>query len=198
MFSMKSAAIAAVLLWILMLYYLTIQLFGLQEKGYGSEETAMQLNEALQLLKELRKQNAALQQTIDSQKRDHIDDVQLEAYKKRRRNQRVNDEDAENTAHNKELNEATGRRNDLYSVEHEVSRRLVESRIWEMFYYLRVHYSDSSKKGLDKKHVEEQMLSLLATASNMSEVDDAASWRQKSLQSLTESIQRKIYEMQAS
>uniref|UniRef100_A0A0K0CSW3 GT23 domain-containing protein n=1 Tax=Angiostrongylus cantonensis TaxID=6313 RepID=A0A0K0CSW3_ANGCA len=40
------------------------------------------------------------------------------------------------------------------------------------------------------------MLSLLATASNMSEVDGADLWRQKSLKSLTDFIQGKIHEMQ--
>uniref|UniRef100_A0A1I7XK46 Alpha-(1,6)-fucosyltransferase n=1 Tax=Heterorhabditis bacteriophora TaxID=37862 RepID=A0A1I7XK46_HETBA len=40
------------------------------------------------------------------------------------------------------------------------------------------------------------LFSLLATASNLSDVDDAAQWRKRSLQKLTDTIQHKIYEIQ--
>ncbi|PIO57497.1 hypothetical protein TELCIR_21089, partial [Teladorsagia circumcincta] len=39
-------------------------------------------------------------------------------------------------------------------------------------------------------------LSLLATASNFSEVDGAALWRKRSLQAITDGIQAKIHKMQ--
>ncbi|KAE9417209.1 hypothetical protein Angca_004181 [Angiostrongylus cantonensis] len=196
MFSVRSAAILAVLLWILMLYYLTAQLFGLQGKGYEKEEAVAQLDEALQLLRELRQENKALQQMLDGQRRDRTDAVHPEAARKRGENPPLNDRYIENMARRKDLSETADRRTDLYSIQHEISRRLLESRIWEVFYYLHVQNSDPSKQGFDKKHIEEQMLSLLATASNMSEVDGADLWRQKSLKSLTDFIQGKIHEMQ--
>ncbi|KAK6044058.1 hypothetical protein COOONC_18437 [Cooperia oncophora] len=52
------------------------------------------------------------------------------------------------------------------------------------------------KDDVFSRHTENQFLSLLATASNFSEVDGAASWRKKSLQAITDVIQAKIHKMQ--
>ncbi|WKY12122.1 hypothetical protein Q1695_003586 [Nippostrongylus brasiliensis] len=94
--------------------------------------------------------------------------------------------------------EETTQNHELYTLDHEVMRRRLESRIWEIFYYVNKQLSSESslKDSIFRKHAEEQFLSLLATASNFSEVDRAASWRQKSLQSITDVIQAKIHKMQ--
>ncbi|KJH43084.1 hypothetical protein DICVIV_10927 [Dictyocaulus viviparus] len=158
--------------------------------GYEREEIAVQLDEALQHLRELRKQNAILQELIDNERR------KSEKYNRDARSQiLMNRKSMEITPHESELIEVSNMQ-DVFSLEHELSRRLVESRIWEVFYYIHVTNSDSSMQYSVKKHVEEQLLSLLGTMSNLSEVDGAAKWRQDSLRSLTDFIQEKIYRMQ--
>ncbi|KAK5972124.1 Fucosyltransferase 8, partial [Trichostrongylus colubriformis] len=52
------------------------------------------------------------------------------------------------------------------------------------------------KDDVIRRHTENQFFSLLATASNLSEADGAASWRKRSLQAITDVIQAKIHKMQ--
>lgn len=198
MFTVKSAAVLAVTLWVIMLFYLSSQLFGIHGKGINEGgELSAQLNDALRNLRELRRQNDELKELIEAERREHAADKRdRKEADERTRNRPKADDNVENIR----LNSEAGRKErsqDLYSQQHEVSRRLLESRIWEIFYYIRSKLSDvTSKDEHFSTHAEDQLLSLLATASNFSEVDGAAAWRRKSLQSITDVIQAKIHRMQ--
>ncbi|VDK81492.1 unnamed protein product, partial [Cylicostephanus goldi] len=86
---------------------------------------------------------------------------------------------------------------ELYSKQHEVSRRLLENRIWEVFYYMhrKMQELPISHSSVVNR-TEDQLISLLATAANFSEIEGAGAWRKKSLQAVTNTIQQKIRRMQ--
>ncbi|RCN52096.1 hypothetical protein ANCCAN_01884 [Ancylostoma caninum] len=195
MFSVRSAAIVAVTLWVFMLFYLSAQLFGLQGRSsYERGEVSSQLDEALRNLRELKKQNENLRELI---KAERLERAEQERQAVRRKENRVSDEDPEAIKERKRVLDVEPVKADLYSLEHEVTRRLLENRIWEVYYYL--HKRLLELPVTDAKvvnHTEEQILSLLATASNFSEVEGAAAWRKRSLQAITDSIQEKIHRMQ--
>ncbi|VDM71867.1 unnamed protein product [Strongylus vulgaris] len=74
MFSVRSAAIAAVTLWVFMLFYLSAQLFGLQGKArYEEGAVSSQLEEALQDLRELKVQNENLKELIKAERRERAE-----------------------------------------------------------------------------------------------------------------------------
>ncbi|KAK6755258.1 hypothetical protein RB195_013935 [Necator americanus] len=188
MFSVKSAAIAAVTLWVLMLFYLSTQLFGLQTRAnYDREEVSVQLDEALQNLRELRKQNENLKELIRAERQERVE-KEKDAIRK-----------ASNAGILDRKTEVDGKpvQKDLYTLEHEVARRLLETRIWEVYYYLHKRLLELPVSDARvANHTEEQLLSLIATSSNFSDVDAAALWRRNSLQTITDSIQEKIHQMQ--
>nr|CDJ96289.1 Variant SH3 domain containing protein [Haemonchus contortus] len=194
MFTVKGAAILAVTLWVIMLFYLSSQLFGIHGKaGYNSEEVSIQLDEAIRSLHDLRKQNEQLKELIEAERRERASErAQNEAHKNR-----VPPKEEQSPEELYDGGEENSKASDLYSLDHEVARRTLESRIWEIFYYVMDKLSKMKPNDdLVRSHAENQFLSLLATASNFSEVDDAASWRKRSLQSITDAIQAKIHKMQ--
>ncbi|XGW04875.1 hypothetical protein V3C99_015780 [Haemonchus contortus] len=194
MFTVKGAAILAVTLWVIMLFYLSSQLFGIHGKaGYNSEEVSIQLDEAIRSLHDLRKQNEQLKELIEAERRERASErAQNEAHKNR-----VLPKEEQSPEELYDGGEENSKASDLYSLDHEVARRTLESRIWEIFYYVMDKLSKMKPNDdLVRSHAENQFLSLLATASNFSEVDDAASWRKRSLQSITDAIQAKIHKMQ--
>ncbi|VDN29938.1 unnamed protein product [Cylicostephanus goldi] len=74
MFSVRSAAIAAVTLWVFMLFYLSAQLFSLQGKArYEEAAVSGQLEEALQDLRQLRAQYENLRELIKAERKERAE-----------------------------------------------------------------------------------------------------------------------------
>ncbi|CAJ0589879.1 unnamed protein product [Cylicocyclus nassatus] len=192
-----SAAIAAVTLWVFMLFYLSAQLFSLQGKArYEDAAVSGQLEEALQDLRQLRQQYENLRELIKAERKER---AELDRNLVRMAKQQITEDVktvAKTPAQNVIQDDKT-KESELYSKQHEVSRRHLENRIWEVFYYMRKKLQELPISHTSvANHTEEQLISLLATAANFSEIEGASAWRKKSLQAVTDTIQEKIRRMQ--
>ncbi|CAJ0577233.1 unnamed protein product, partial [Mesorhabditis spiculigera] len=199
MWSVKTAAVVALVLWIVVLLYLSQSLFTLQGRSEGyadSSAVSSRLDEALSNIRELRDQNERLQQMIQQERneRERIQEL------KRRASGRGEKLQLQKSRETKEKNQQMVVPKPLQpdafgpGRQFEEVRRGVDQRIWEMFYYLRKEFKDNKDSDVFKNHTLEQMTSLLAHSYNLSDV--YAEWRSKSLLGLTEKIQKRIDEIQ--
>uniref|UniRef100_A0A7E4V6P4 Alpha-(1,6)-fucosyltransferase n=2 Tax=Panagrellus redivivus TaxID=6233 RepID=A0A7E4V6P4_PANRE len=87
----------------------------------------------------------------------------------------------------------------LYSKDHEVGRRWLDTNIKELYFYLFKHF-DSNNATLNDPFANrtmEQLFALMAESYNFGEsVDNAALWHRQSLGNLTNRIQKRLEELQ--
>uniref|UniRef100_A0A915ENW1 GT23 domain-containing protein n=1 Tax=Ditylenchus dipsaci TaxID=166011 RepID=A0A915ENW1_9BILA len=87
----------------------------------------------------------------------------------------------------------------LYSKDHEVSRRRMDTLLWETFFYLDKQLEDVKPdkiKGV-QKHIKNQMITLLTQSSNLgTKVDQASEWHKRALEKLTRRIQNTLHKLQ--
>ncbi|KAI1717593.1 variant SH3 domain-containing protein [Ditylenchus destructor] len=88
----------------------------------------------------------------------------------------------------------------LYSKDHELSRRKLDNLAWETYFYLNSQLeklSEDKKVDRFKQHIKNQMISLLSeSAAFGSTVDKAEEWHRKALAKLTDRIQNTLYKLQ--
>ncbi|CAJ0960582.1 unnamed protein product, partial [Mesorhabditis belari] len=201
MWSVKSAAVVALIIWVIVLLYLSQSLFSLQGKADSYADASgvtSRLDEALSNIRELKKQNDRLQEMIQQERkdRDGLDKRRLKETEKVEKLNRIRENREEpvklQEVAPKPLSEQ-GAASGPSRVGEEL-RRGLDQRIWEIFYYLRSEFKKSDKEPSYKNHTIDQLIHLLAYSSNIS--DTQADWRKASLEALSERIQKKIDEIQ--
>jgi len=89
--------------------------------------------------------------------------------------------------------------NDLYTVDHEIARRSLDTNIHELYYYLfsYIEKHNSPELSAFADRTLDQVLALLAESQNFWEnVDDAKNWHRNELSKLTDKIQKRLEELQ--